>query len=74
MKKRNFVQRLSTMKSSVSTWTYYTDFKKVYGNVDSIKIELNILNSLIASKNIEEDFIAIVEEYPCFKSYPYSPC
>lgn len=64
MKTRDFVQWLSTMKSSVSTWTYYTDFKKVYGNVDKIKIELNILNSLIASKNIEEDFVAIVKEYP----------
>lgn len=64
MRTRDFMQWLSTMKSSVSTWTYYTDFKKVYGNVDKIKIELNILNSLIASKNIEEDFVAIVKEYP----------
>ena len=31
------------------------DFDKVHRNVDNIKVELNILNSLIGSKNIEED-------------------
>ena len=47
---RDFNKWLSTMKDSIATWTYYTDFEKVYENVDSIKVELNILNSLIGSK------------------------
>lgn len=64
MAKRNFESWLSNMKDSVATWTYYTDFKKVYENVQKVKVELNILNSLIGSKNIEEEFIGIVKQYP----------
>ena len=40
------------------------DFEKVYGNVDNIKVELNILNSLIGSKDIENNFKKLVAEYP----------
>lgn len=40
--------------------TYYVDFAKVHKNVDAIKVELNILNSLIGSQNIEADFDALV--------------
>ena len=64
MTNRDFNSWLSTMKDSVATWTYYTDFNKVYENVQKIKIELNILNSLIGSKNIEEEFESIVQKYP----------
>lgn len=62
--KRNFDEWLLTMKDSVASWTYYTDFQKVYENVSKIKIELNILNSLIGSKDIENEFIDIVNKYP----------
>lgn len=62
--KRNFDNWLSTMKDSIATWTYYTDFNKVYENVQRVKVELNIMNSLIGSKNIEEEFKKLVKEYP----------
>ena len=64
MANRDFNQWLSTMKDSIATWTYYTDFEKVYENVQKVKVELNILNSLIGSKNIEEEFQTIVRQYP----------
>ena len=64
MANRDFNQWLSTMKDSIATWTYYTDFEKVYENVQKVKVELNILNSLIGSKNIEEEFQSIVKQYP----------
>lgn len=64
MANRDFTAWLATMKDSIATWTYYTDFPKVYENVKKIKVELNILNSLIGSKNIEEEFKNIVREYP----------
>lgn len=44
---RDFEEWLSTMTDTVADWTYYTDFKKVYKNVESIKIPLNIMNSLM---------------------------
>ena len=42
--KRNFNTWLSNFCDSISDYRYYVDFNKVYQNVDSIKIELNILN------------------------------
>lgn len=62
--KRDFQAWLSTFKESIATYSYYVDFNKVYSNVDSIKIELNILNSLIGSKNIRLDFEKILTDYP----------
>lgn len=62
--KRNFNEWLETFRSSIATYSYYVDFEKVYGNVDAIKVELNILNSLIGSKNIEADFEKLLKDYP----------
>ncbi len=62
--KRNFEEWLKTFKSSICDYGYYVDFEKVYGKVDEIKVELNILNSLIGSKNIETDFVKLIEDYP----------
>lgn len=62
--KRNFNEWLNTFKSSISTYNYYVDFEKVYGNVDAIKVELNILNSLVGSKDIENEFENLSDKYP----------
>ena len=64
MSKRNFQTWLSSFRYSIADFGYYIDFSKVYKNVDSIKIELNILNSLIGSKNIETDFENLIAKYP----------
>lgn len=64
MAKRNFESWLINMKDSIATWNYYTDFDKVYANVDKFKVELNILNSLIGSKNIEIEFKNLLNRYP----------
>ncbi len=61
---RNFNEWLSKFKKSISNYEYYVDFEKIYENVDKIKVELNILNSLIGSKNIEEEFKNILIKYP----------
>lgn len=64
MEKRNFKDWLSHFRGSIADYKYYIDFDKVYRNVDDIKIELNILNSLIGSKNIATDFEKLVTKYP----------
>jgi len=61
---RDFNAWLSGFRDSIADYGYYIDFEKVHRNVDSIKIELNILNSLIGSKNIEEDFENLLKKYP----------
>ena len=62
--KRNFEEWLSGFRETIADYKYYVDFGKVYSNVESIKIELNILNSLIGSKDIETDFERIATRYP----------
>lgn len=61
---KDFNQWLSTFRESIVNYTYYVDFETVYKNYEDIKIELNILNSLIGSRNIENDFEALIQRYP----------
>ena len=61
---RNFSEWLTGFRDSIADYGYYIDFKKVHRNVDSIKVELNILNSLIGSKDIENDFEKLINKYP----------
>ncbi len=62
--KRDFKEWLNQFRVSISNYTYYVDFVKVYNNVDNIKVELNILNSLVGSKNIKTDFVDLLKKYP----------
>ncbi len=62
--KRNFETWLATFRDSIASYEYYTNFDKVYKNVADIKVELNILNSLIGSADIEKEFEDIVFRYP----------
>ena len=50
--KRNFNTWLAGFRDSIADYGYYIDFEKVHRKVDAIKVELNILNSLIGAKNI----------------------
>ena len=61
---RDFSKWLSGFRDSIADYGYYIDFEKVHRNVDGIKVELNILNSLISSKNIEADFENLMKKYP----------
>lgn len=62
--KRNFAEWLLTFTDSIANYRYYIDFETIYKNAEIYKIELNMLNSLIGSKNIEKDFRNLVEKYP----------
>ena len=64
MLNRNFDEWIAKFRKSISTYDYYINFDKVVKNVEEKRVELNILNSLIGSKNIEKDFAAIIERYP----------
>lgn len=61
---REFNTWLSGFRNSIADYDYYIDFEKVHRNVDNIKVELNILNSLIGSKNVEADFETLLGKYP----------
>ena len=71
MDSRDFFEWLKTFRASINSYDYYTDFSAVYAKAQSYKTEIFILNSLIGSKNIEEDFVALLEKYPeCLKAIP----
>lgn len=71
MSTRNFNNWLSSFRNSIADYGYYIDFEKVHRNVDGIKVELNILNSLIGSANIEYEFENLVKKYPeVLKCFP----
>jgi type II restriction enzyme len=62
--KRNFSKWLKTFQSTNRTFEYWVDFEKVLNNADNMKIELNVLNSLIGSANIEKEFVDLITKYP----------
>lgn len=64
MANKDFNVWLSKFRDSIANYDYYIDFEKVYRNVASIKLELNMLNSLIGSDNIENDFEQLINAYP----------
>lgn len=61
---RDFNAWLAGFRNSIADYGYYVDFEKVYKNIEKVKVELNILNSLIGSKNIEADFANLMRRYP----------
>ena len=61
---RDFAQWLLTFTDSIANYKYYIDFETIYKNAEEHKIELNMMNSLIGSKTIENDFEKLVIKYP----------
>ena len=64
MSYKNFDEWLSTFRESIADYKYYVDFNNAYNNLNEFKVELNILNSLVGSKNIEEEFKSLITKYP----------
>lgn len=64
MEKREFKNWMASFKESIADYGYYVDFDKVYRNVNEVKVELNILNSLIGVPNIEVEFENLIRKYP----------
>lgn len=64
MANKNFNDWLLTFRESIADYKYYIDFNNAYNNLNEFKVELNILNSLVGSKNIEEEFKRLITKYP----------
>src|SRR5699024_8846020 len=61
--KRNFAEWLLTFTDSIADYKYYIDFETIYKKAEKYKIELNIMNSVIGSLNIEKDFEELIIKY-----------
>jgi len=67
-KKEVFKKLLDSLQRSITPWGYFVDWEKVKRNVSNLNTELNILNSILGSSNIEKDFLTICQKYPEVKS------
>lgn len=59
-----FTYITSTFKEKITKWDYFVNWKKVLKNVEPLKVELNLLNSVVGSQNIEQDLYKIIKKYP----------
>lgn len=55
---------LLQLSETNATLDYFTDFKKIKGNVNKIAIKLNQLNYLIGKENLKEAITELYEENP----------
>ncbi|MFV8477540.1 type II restriction endonuclease [Mycoplasma sp. VS410B] len=64
MSKKDFNTWFNNFKTSIANYNYYIDFQTVYKNINIMRLKLNMLNSLVGSQNIEQDFKQLCKEYP----------
>lgn len=61
---QNFQNLITTLQSSIFSWDYFSDFKKIKDNTFKIKVQLNILNSILWEQDIENKFLNLLKTYP----------
>lgn len=54
--KKDFNILISTFKSSIKTWDYFVNWKKVFSNSSDLEIALNKLNYLLGKDDLETEF------------------
>lgn len=60
----NFEFLKNSFTPTIFSWDYFCDFEKIKNNSFSVKIQLNILNSLLWETDIENKFLQILRKYP----------
>ena len=63
-KTQQFKIFLSQLAETNATLDYFTDFRKIVGNVAKIELKLNQLNYLIGKENLNQAIIELYEETP----------
>lgn len=62
--KKDFNELVSTFKSSIKTWDYFVNWKKVFSNSSDLEISLNKLNYLLGKENLKEEFNKLYRTNP----------
>jgi len=70
--KRSFEDIMSSLKTTIAGFDFFTDFNKVFENVEEISISLNLMNSLLnTGDDFDKRFISLIHKYPdVLKSIP----
>jgi hypothetical protein len=53
---KDFNNLITTFKSSIKTWSYFVNWKKVFVNSSELEITLNKLNYLLGKENLKKEF------------------
>jgi hypothetical protein len=62
--KKDFNNLITTFKSSIKTWDYFVNWKKVFSNSSDLEIALNKLNYLLGKDNLEDEFKKLYASNP----------
>jgi len=61
---KDFNSLITTFKSSIKTWDYFVNWKKVFSNGSDLEIILNKLNYLLGKENLKEEFKKLYSSNP----------
>ncbi len=61
---KDFTNLITTFKSSIKTWDYFVNWKKVFSNSSDLEISLNKLNYLLGKDNLEDEFKKLYSTNP----------
>lgn len=61
---KDFNSFVATLKTSIKTWDYFVNWKKVFANSSDLEITLNKLNYLIGKENLREEFFKLYKTNP----------
>lgn len=61
---KDFNNLITTFKSSIKTWDYFVNWKKVFTNSSELEITLNKLNYLLGKENLKVEFEKLYSSNP----------
>ena len=61
---KDFNHLITTFKSSIKTWDYFVNWKKVFANSSDLEITLNKLNYLLGKENLKDEFKKLYSSNP----------
>jgi hypothetical protein len=61
---KDFNNLITTFKSSIKTWDYFVNWKKVFSNSSDLEIALNKLNYLLGKDNLRNEFQKLYSSNP----------
>jgi len=61
---KTFTELVDSFKSSIKTWDYFVNWKKVFANGTDLEIVLNKLNYLLGKENLKDEFKKLYASNP----------
>ncbi|EKD92829.1 MAG: hypothetical protein ACD_28C00322G0003 [uncultured bacterium] len=61
---KDFNNLIASFKSSIKTWDYFVNWKKVFANSSDLEITLNKLNYLLGKENLKDEFKKLYSSNP----------